>query len=305
MKIAIATRGSELALWQSEYVKERLLEHYDDLEIELKIFKTTGDKILDKPLAEIGGKGLFTKELEDAMSRGEAHISVNSLKDMPFELPEGFEISAITEREDVRDALLSEKYENIDELPHGAVVGTTSLRRKVQILALRPDLKIKELRGNVNTRIAKLKAGEYDAIILASAGINRLHLEKQVKFVYNIQISEMIPSMGQGALAIETTGDPEIVKLVSVLSDEVATIETGIERQFVGKLQGSCSVPIGVNATVLENDTIITKAVVGSIDGKSLLRDTIIGSTKNWENIGNSLSDRMIGSGALKLLNLN
>jgi hydroxymethylbilane synthase len=303
-KIAIATRGSKLALWQSEYVKDRLLEHYDDLEIELKVFKTTGDKILDKPLAEIGGKGLFTKELEDAMNRGEAHLSVNSLKDMPFELPEGFEISAITEREDVRDALLSEKYENIESLPHGAVVGTTSLRRKVQLLALRPDLKIKELRGNVNTRIDKLKAGEYDAIILASAGINRLNLQEQVKYVYNIQISEMIPSMGQGALAIETNGDPEIVKLVSVLIDEVSTIETGIERQFVGKLQGSCSVPIGVNATLLENGTIITKAVVGSIDGKELLRDTIVGSKDNWENLGNTLSDRMIGAGALKLLNL-
>jgi hydroxymethylbilane synthase len=302
-KLIIATRGSKLALWQSEHIKERLQSHYPEMEIELKVFKTTGDKILDKPLAEIGGKGLFTKELEDAMLKGEAHISVNSLKDMPFEVPEGLKISAITEREDVRDALLSEKYENIDSLPHGATVGTTSLRRKIQLLELRPDLKIKQLRGNVDTRIEKLKNGEFDAIVLASAGINRLELHDSVKHIYNIQINEMIPSMGQGALAIETTEDQKIIELVSVLSDEVGTIETGIERDFVGRLEGSCSVPIGVNATLLENDTIIVKAVVGSIDGKSVLRDTLIGNKSNWEEIGKTLFDRMVGAGALEILN--
>ncbi len=302
-KIVIATRRSKLALWQSEHIKSRLEEAHSGLEVELKVFVTQGDKILDKPLANIGGKGLFTKELEDAMLRGEAHISVNSLKDMPFIVPEGLQISAVTEREDVRDALLSEKFESIDDLPHGATIGTTSLRRSMQLLALRPDLKIKQLRGNVDTRIGKLKAGEFDAIILASAGINRLGLESSVKYIYNIQISEMIPSMGQGALGIETTKDPKVIELVSILNDEVSEVETTVERDFVGKLEGSCTVPIGVNATLLDNGTIITKAVVGTADGKDILRDTMISSKENFREVGKKLADKMIGAGALEILN--
>jgi hydroxymethylbilane synthase len=303
-RLVIATRGSKLALWQSEHIKARLEEAHEGLEVELKVFTTQGDKILDKPLAEIGGKGLFTKELEDAMLRGDAHLSVNSLKDMPFLIPEGLQLTAITEREDVRDALLSEKYENIDSLPHGATIGTTSLRRSMQLLALRPDLKIKQLRGNVDTRIGKLKAGEFDAIILASAGINRLELQDSVKHIYNIQISEMIPSMGQGALGIETTLDDEVIKLVSVLNDDTSFIETTIEREFVGKLEGTCTVPIGVNATLLDNGTVITKAVVGTSDGKDILRDTVVETKENFKEIGKKLAERMIGAGALEVLGL-
>lgn len=301
-KLIIATRGSKLALWQSNHIKSRLEEAHKGLEVELKIFTTKGDKILDTPLALIGGKGLFTKELEDAMLRGEAHISVNSLKDMPFIIPEGLELSAITEREDVRDALLSENYGSIDELPHGAKIGTTSLRRSMQLLALRPDLKIAQLRGNVDTRIEKLKAGEFDAIILASAGINRLELGESVKHIYNIQISEMIPSMGQGALGIETTQDPEVLKLVEVLNDEVSMVETTIERDFVGRLEGSCTVPIGVNATLLDNGTVIVKAVLGTPDGKDLLRDTIVGTKADFKTLGSKLAERMVGAGAIELL---
>jgi hydroxymethylbilane synthase len=301
-KLIIATRGSKLALWQSEHIKARLEEAYPEMEVELKIFKTTGDKILGTPLAKIGGKGLFTKELEEAMLRGDAHISVNSLKDMPFIVPEGLTISAITEREDVRDALLSDKYASIEELPRGAKIGTTSMRRKMLLMALRPDLNIVSLRGNVDSRIEKLKNGEFDAIILASAGINRLEITDSVKYVYNIPIHEMIPSMGQGALGIESILDDEVLKIVSVLEDEMGRVETTIERDFVGALEGSCTVPIGVNATLLDNDTIIVKAVVGTPDGKELLRDTVIGTKEKYRELGNRLAEKMIGAGAMELL---
>jgi len=301
-KLIIATRGSKLALWQSEHIKARLEEAYPEMEVELKIFKTTGDKILGTPLAKIGGKGLFTKELEEAMLRGDAHISVNSLKDMPFIVPEGLTISAITEREDVRDALLSEKYPTIDELPRGAKIGTTSMRRKMLLMALRPDLNIVSLRGNVDSRIEKLKAGEFDAIILASAGINRLEITDSVKYVYNIPIHEMIPSMGQGALGIESVLDDDVLQIVSVLEDEMGRVETTIERDFVGALEGSCTVPIGVNATLLDNDTIIVKAVVGTPDGKELLRDTVIGHKDKYGELGNRLAEKMIGAGAMEVL---
>ena len=301
-KLIIATRGSKLALWQSNHIKDLLEKAHDGLKVELKIFKTQGDKILDTPLALIGGKGLFTKELEEAMLRGEAHISVNSLKDMPFLIPDGLKLSAITEREDVRDTILSEKFENINSLPHGAKIGTTSLRRSMQLLALRPDLEIAQLRGNVDSRIEKLKNGEFDAIILASAGINRLGLENSVTYIYNIPVSDMIPSMGQGALGIETILDDEVLKIVEILNDEISEIETTIERDFVGKLEGSCTVPIGVNATYLDNGIVITKAIVGTPDGKELLRDTIIGKKDDFREIGKKLANRMIEAGALEIL---
>jgi hydroxymethylbilane synthase len=301
-KLIIATRGSKLALWQSEHIKARLEEAYPEMEVELKIFKTTGDKILGTPLAKIGGKGLFTKELEEAMLRGDAHISVNSLKDMPFIVPEGLTISAITEREDVRDALLSDKYASIEELPRGAKIGTTSMRRKMLLMALRPDLNIVSLRGNVDSRIEKLKNGEFDAIILASAGINRLEITDSVNFVYNIPIHEMIPSMGQGALGIESILDDEVLKVVSVLEDDMSRVETTIERDFVGALEGSCTVPIGVNATLLDNDTVIVKAVVGTPDGKELLRDTVVGNRSNYKELGKKVAEKMIGAGAMDLL---
>ena len=209
-QLIIATRKSKLALWQSEHIKARLEKAFPDMEVVLSEMSTKGDKILDTPLAKIGGKGLFTKELEDAMLEGRAHIAVHSLKDVPMEFPKGLVLGAITAREDVRDCLLSEKYEGIDALPEGAVVGTTSLRRRMQILALRPDLEIKNLRGNVNTRIRKLKDGEYDAIILATAGLNRLGLQSEVKYATPIEVTQMIPAMGQAALGIEAIDDPKI-----------------------------------------------------------------------------------------------
>ncbi len=220
-KLVIATRKSKLAIWQSEYVKQELQKHYPSLEIELQEFSTKGDKILDVPLAKIGGKGLFTKELEVAMLEGNAHLAVHSLKDVPTQFEPGLQLAAVTKRFDPRDAFLSEKYTSLEELPNGAVVGTTSLRRRMELKLLRPDITLKDLRGNINTRIAKLKAGEYDAIILAATGVQKLQIEDEVKYFLPLSTDKMIPSMGQATLGIETTDNKEIVELVSVLNDEM------------------------------------------------------------------------------------
>jgi len=300
-KLIIATRGSKLALWQSEHIKERLETAYSGLEVELKVMKTKGDIILDTSLAKIGGKGLFTKELEDAMLRGEAHIAVHSLKDVPTEFVDGLVLGVITKREDVTDALLSEKYDSIEALPQNAIVGTTSLRRRMQILALRPDLIIKNLRGNVNTRIRKLKDGEYDAIILASAGINRLGLNREVKYATPIPITQMIPAMGQAALGIEALDDPKLLDIISILQDEDAMIETTVERDFVEVLEGGCQVPIGVNA-MLKGDKLEVRCIVGMPNGDELLKEKIVGSKSDYKSLGKELADIMVENGAVKLL---
>ncbi len=300
-KLIIATRGSKLALWQSNHIKELLEKFHKGLSVELKIMKTKGDKILDTPLAKIGGKGLFTKELEEAMLKGKAHIAVHSLKDVPTEFPKGLVLSAITKREDVRDALLSEKYPSLDELPKGAIVGTTSLRRRMQILQFRPDLKIKNLRGNVDTRIQKLKDGEYDAIILATAGVKRLNLENSVKYFSPIPVSIMIPAMGQAALGIESIDDEKIKKILSPLHNKQSFIETKIERDFVEILQGGCQVPIGVNAK-LQEDFVTVRAIVGLPDGSEVIREKITVARMDYSMAGKELADIMVESGAVKLL---
>ena len=298
MKLIIATRGSKLALWQSNHIKS-LLEQMG-YEVELQIFKTKGDKILDTPLALIGGKGLFTKELEDAMLRGEAHLAVHSLKDVPTQLPQGLLLGAIPKREMVNDALLSQKYASIEDLPPNAVVGTTSLRRRMQLLHIRPDLVIKDLRGNVDTRIQKLKNGEFDAIVLAYAGLKRLGFLESVEYVTPIDENLMIPAMGQAALGIECV--PEVVDIVKRLEDEKSRIETTIEREFVDELQGGCQVPIGVRAQLLDNGDIVAKAVVGLPDGSELLKDKIFGSKENYQELGRELAASMIENGAKELL---
>ncbi|WP_041354027.1 hydroxymethylbilane synthase [Nitratiruptor sp. SB155-2] len=298
MKLTIATRGSKLALWQSNHIKAQL-ESFG-YEVELKIFKTKGDKILDTPLALIGGKGLFTKELEDAMLRGEADLAVHSLKDVPTELPEGLVLGAITKREMTNDSLLSEQYETLADLPPNAVVGTTSLRRRMQLLHLRPDICIKDLRGNVDTRINKLKNGEFDAIILAYAGLKRLGILESVRYVHPIDENTMIPAMGQAALGIECR--PDVVDVVKKLNDEKSAIETFIERDFIDRLQGGCQVPIGVRASLLENNDIIVKAVIGLPDGSELLKDKIFGSKENYHELGKELAESMIDNGAKELL---
>ncbi|WP_345986434.1 hydroxymethylbilane synthase [Sulfurimonas sp. HSL-1656] len=301
-KLVIATRGSKLALWQSEHIKAVLEEQNPGLEVSLKIVVTSGDKILDVPLAKIGGKGLFLKEIEETMLAGEAQLAVHSLKDVPTQMPDGLLLAAITEREDDRDAMLSEKYASIDALPQGAVVGTSSLRRRMQILALRPDLTIKDLRGNVDTRIRKLKEGEYDAIILASAGINRLGLLDSVEYVYPIALTDMVPAMGQGALGIEAVDNPEVLAIAHGLEDENTRIETTIEREFVDTLQGGCQVPIGVNATVLENGQVLTQAIVGLPDGTEVIAETVEVPKASVGNLGRQMAETFIEQGARELL---
>jgi len=301
-KLVIATRGSKLALWQSEHIKAVLQEQNPGLEVELKIVVTSGDKILDVPLAKIGGKGLFLKEIEETMLRGDAQLAVHSLKDVPTQMPDGLVLAAITEREDDRDAMLSEKYANIDALPEGAVVGTSSLRRRMQILALRPDLTIKDLRGNVDTRIRKLKEGEFDAIILASAGINRLGLLDSVEYVYPIALEAMVPAMGQGALGIEAVDDPEVLEIARRLEDENTRIETTIEREFVDVLQGGCQVPIGVNATVLDNGYVLAQAIVGLPDGTEVISETVEVVKEDAGHLGKSMAETFVGQGARELL---
>ncbi len=301
-KLIIATRESKLAMWQSIHIQARLEELNPGLQVELLPMKSLGDKILDAPLAKIGGKGLFLKELEESMLRGEAHIAVHSLKDVPTKLPDELPLVAITEREDVRDAMLSDKYENLKDLPKGAVVGTSSLRRQMQLLRDRPDLKIKWLRGNVNTRIQKLKDGQYDAIILASAGINRLGLLDLVEHVYPISLDEMIPAMGQAALGIQCINNPEIVKIIQGLNNEDSQIATTIEREFVDTLEGGCQVPIGINAEIIENNEVLIKSILGMPDGSEIMSETKIISKNDFMNVGRSMAESMIKRGAKDVL---
>lgn len=301
MKLTIATRKSQLALWQSEYIKECLLKAHPHLEIALEGFKTKGDVLLDSPLAKIGGKGLFTKELEESMLRKEAHLAVHSLKDVPSFFPQGLVLAAISKREEVNDAFLSQYYTHLQDLPKGAKVGTTSLRRRMQLLALRPDLNIISLRGNINSRLEKLKAKEFDAIILAFVGIKRLGLEKQIKFVKKFELDEMIPAASQGALGIESIDDEQILSLLKCLNDENAFIETHIERDFIKTLEGGCQVPIGINAK-LSGDDIQIQAIVGLPDASKILKEKKIIKKQDYLNAGELLAKEMIAKGAKEIL---
>ena len=302
-KLVIATRQSKLALWQSEYIKAELNKHYPDMQIELKTFSTKADKILDVPLAKIGGKGLFTKELEIALLNKEADIAVHSLKDVPVVFEDGFVLAALTKRFDPRDAFLSQKYESIEALPNGAVIGTTSLRRRMEIKMLRPDIELKDLRGNINTRIAKLKAGEYDAIILAATGVQKLQIEDEVNYFTPISTDLMIPSMGQATLGIETLDNKELVDLLSVLNDENAYIESTVERDFVRVLEGGCQVPIGSKATILEDGKNIKfQAIVGMPDASERIEEEVIEPIENYKEIGKKIAQNFIEKGAKELL---
>ena len=300
-ELIIASRKSKLAMWQSEHIKARLEALYPEMKVTINQYSTKGDRILDVPLAKIGGKGLFTKELEEAMLRGDAHIAVHSLKDVPTRFEEGFVLCAVTKREDERDAMLSEKYESIDALPQGAIVGTTSLRRRMQLLKYRSDLVIKDLRGNVQTRIKKLKDGEYDAIILATAGINRLGIQNETNYFTPISKEIMIPSMGQAALGIECCENPEIIALLKPFNDERAVIETTIERTFIDALDGGCQVPIGVNAE-LNGDDVSINTVIGMPDGEQMIGQSITISKSEYEAIGTTLANEMIEQGAKEIL---
>ena len=283
MKLTIATRGSKLALWQAEWVKTRLenLGH----EIDLKIVTTTGDKILDKPLLEIGGKGLFIKEVEEALLKGEAQIAVHSLKDFPTDYDkEHFTLAAIPKREAVEDIFLSEAFETLAELPHNAVVGTSSIRRAMQLKAFREDLVITDLRGNVDTRIRKLKDGKYDAIILAYAGVKRLNMLKEVKHYEVLDTDIIVPAMSQGALGIETVNDEKIIEVVKPLNDIRTQVEVTIERDFVDELNLGCHAPVGVNAKIMVDDSIKIKAAL--LKNDKLIKKEMVIAFDEWQNAG-------------------
>lgn len=299
-KLIIATRASQLALWQAYHIKGRIEERFPEIEVELNEITSKGDKILDKPLALVGGKGHFTKELEDEMLAGNAHLAVHSLKDVPTYIPEGLELVAITERQDQSDVLLSHTYKSLDELPEGAVVGTTSLRRRMQLLQKRPDLKVKDLRGNVNTRLRKLKEGQYDAIILAYIGLHRLDLLKDIPFVEKLDF--MIPPMGQAALGIEIVSNNTKTREIAMsLDDANSNLCTKLERDFVSKIGAGCSAPVAVNATI-DGEDITIKAMLGYPDGTNILEASLSTQVECCENLGKALAQAMINDGALEIL---
>ena len=298
--IIIGTRSSTLALWQADYVMDCLQKKYPELHVEKKLMTTKGDKILDAPLAKIGGKGLFTKELEQDMLAGGIDIAVHSLKDMPTEVPDGLIITAITKRYDPGDAFVSNKVKSLAELPQGAVVGTSSLRRKAQLLHARPDLVVKDLRGNVNTRLRKLDAGEYDAAVLAVAGLKRLGFGDHITEV--LPKSMILPAVGQGALAIEAReDDAETRELVAFLNDEATVACAKAERAFLARVEGGCQVPVGVYATP-EDGGLHVEAVIASLDGKRLYRDHVSGQVKDAETIGTQLADKLLDMGGIDIM---
>lgn len=298
--VRIATRKSALALWQAEYVKAQLLSHFPSLTVELVPMSTQGDKILDTPLAKIGGKGLFIKELEVAMLEGRADIAVHSMKDVPVDFPDGFGLHAICERENPFDAFVSNTYASLEDLPQGAVVGTSSLRRQCQIRKYRPDLVIKDLRGNVNTRLAKLDAGEYDAIILASAGLIRLEMEDRITTPLSADIS--LPAVGQGAVGIECRNDDaELIDLLAALNHPDTSDRVRAERAMNARLEGGCQVPIGSFAT-LDGDTLTLTGMVGQTDGSELLFAKTSGPRSAAESLGVSVAESLLAQGAGDIL---
>ncbi len=299
-KLIIATRASQLALWQAEFVKEHIEKRFPGIRVELEKITSRGDKILDKPLALVGGKGHFTKELEDEMLAGNAHLAVHSLKDVPTFIPEGLELVAITERQDQSDVLLSHRYATLEELPEGAVVGTTSLRRRMQLLQRRPDLQVRDLRGNVNTRLRKLAEGQYDAIILAYIGLARLDLLKEISYVQRLEW--MIPPMGQAALGIEIVAGNEAVRGIALSLDDPDThLCTDIERDFIAVIGAGCSAPVAVNARIVKGG-IDLRAMLGYPDGTEILYEELLLPREEAAGAGRRLAERMIADGALELL---
>ena len=298
--VRIATRKSALALWQAEFVKAQLEHFHDDVRVELVPMSTQGDIILDTPLAKIGGKGLFVKELEQAMLDGRADIAVHSMKDVPVEFPDDLELHVICEREDPRDAFVSNNFANIDALPQGAIVGTSSLRRQCQIRALRPDLEIRDLRGNVNTRLAKLDSGQYDAIILAAAGLIRLEMGERIRDFIEPEVS--LPANGQGAVGIECRINDEVTKaLLAPLEHSETRIRVNAERAMNRHLAGGCQVPIGAYALV-DGEQVHLRGLVGAIDGSEILRDEISGHVDDAEKLGVELAKKLLAQGADKIL---
>ncbi len=298
--IRIATRKSPLAMWQAEFVKAELENAHPGLVVELLPMSTKGDIILDTPLAKVGGKGLFVKELEVAMLENKADIAVHSMKDVPVDFPEGLGLQVICEREDPRDAFVSNTYKTIDELPQGAIVGTSSLRRQCQIRAARPDLEIRDLRGNVGTRLGKLDAGDYDAIILAAAGLKRLKLEERIASFISAEAS--LPANGQGAVGIECRTDDERVKALLAPLEHTETRHRVIaERAMNTRLEGGCQVPIGAYAEI-EGDTLTLRGLVGNPDGSQIITGTTVGAKTDAEALGIALAEDLLAQGAKEIL---
>ncbi|MHB9020632.1 MAG: hydroxymethylbilane synthase [Halothiobacillus sp.] len=300
-RIRIATRESPLALWQSEFVAAELRRLHPGLQVTLVSMTTQGDQLLDSPLAKIGGKGLFVKELEVALLEQRADIAVHSMKDVPMRFPEGLDLIAILEGHDPRDAFVSNHYAQLADLPDGAVVGTSSLRRETQIRAQFPRLIIKMLRGNIQSRLSKLDRGEYDAIILAAAGLKRMGYDDRISAILSTE--ESLPSVGQGALGIEArANDAAIHQLIAPLIDAATNTRVRAERAYNTRLNGGCQVPIGGHAVLLDNDQIWLRGMVGSPDGTQMLRDEITGTAALGEALGVLLAERMLAAGADKIL---
>jgi hydroxymethylbilane synthase len=299
-KVVIATRKSPLAMWQAEFVKSSLESLHPGLVVELLGISTKGDNILDTPLAKVGGKGLFVKELEQAMLDGRADLAVHSMKDVPVEFPDGLGLVAILEREDPTDAFVSNNYADIDALPEGAIVGTCSLRRQCQLREKRPDLVIKDLRGNINTRLRKLDDGEFDAIILASSGLKRMEFDERISQILPPEVS--LPANGQGALGIESRlDDEELLALIKPLICDKTTACVQAERAFNRRLEGGCQVPIAAYA-LLDGDKIGLRGLVGQPDGKLVLRGERQGDASDPDAIGIALADELLEQGAGDIL---
>ncbi|WP_407947298.1 hydroxymethylbilane synthase [Pectinatus sottacetonis] len=299
-KIVIGTRSSKLALWQANYIADCIKEKYPDKTVELLHITTKGDRVLEVPLAKIGGKGLFTKEIETAMLEKKIDMAVHSLKDMPTVLPAGLKLAVISKRADVGDAFVSLKYKKFSELPKGAKIGTSSLRRKAQLLHVRPDLMICDLRGNVNTRLSRLEQGQFAGIILAAAGLNRLGFSSKITEILPRKVC--LPAVGQGALAIETReNDEEILSLIRFLHDTKTAQETMAERAFLNRVEGGCQVPVGVYATVTA-DKITIEAVIASLDGKRLLRDRVTGPVGEADLLGRDIAEKLLDKGGLAIM---
>jgi hydroxymethylbilane synthase len=323
-KIIIGTRASKLALWQAEWVKFELQRLYPGIKVELNKIKTTGDKIIDVPLAQVGGKGLFVKEIEEAMLRGEADIAVHSMKDVPTEFPEGLHLAVICKREDPRDAFITGRGEastrrvgnasgayhdmplKFADLEQGSVIGTSSLRRSCQLLHIRPDLKIEQLRGNLDTRIRKLDEGQFDAIILAAAGVKRLGWFERITEILSTETS--LPAIGQGAIGIECRTDGDINDLIAPLNDTETSICVRAERAFLKKLEGGCQVPIAAYARLEERKQnkqatmLAMEGLVGNLTGDIIIKQKIEGAPSDAESLGIALAETLLSRGAKKIL---
>ena len=300
MKLTIATRGSQLALWQAEHVKARLIQLDSSLEIELLVLKTKGDIILDTSLAKIGGKGLFVKEIEQALIENKADIAVHSMKDMPTELPEGLMLASILERENPRDAFVSNNYKSMAELPEGAVIGTSSLRRASQLLSM-GKYDIQMLRGNVNTRLRKLDEGQYDAIILAAAGLIRLEFQDRISDTFDVD--HMIPSAGQGAVGVECrSSDKELVTLLQKMNSADTALAVQTEREFNAVVGGSCQIPAGCHVTTTGNDFKM-RGFIAEIDGSEIFRAELEGTLDELAGAGEVLGSVLLEEGGADIIN--